>query len=413
MLECQALMTSLRFCASSLIMPLPLGERSDLGDTKMGDDEYRTPGQLISALLLYRGWTKRVLAIVLGMDETGVNRLAADKRPVDAPMALTLEEVFGVPAERFLGLQKSYDLAKARISSRPDPARATRAYLYGDLPVAEMIKRGWITAEGVRETKKVETELMRFFGVNRLEDIEILPHAAKKTAVSTAATPAQLAWLYRVKQIARDMLVAPYSPQAVRTAVAKLRTLTAVPGNVARVPRIMTECGIRFVLVESLASAKIDGVCFWLNDQSPVIGMSLRYDRIDNFWFVLRHECEHVLQLHGRTVAMLDAELEGARAGTGFDIAIEERIANEAAQEFCVPPAALDAFIARKAPFFSERDLIGFARILKVHPGLVAGQLQRKTNRYDRFREHLAKVRSLILPNAIKDGWGDVAPVEP
>ncbi len=376
-------------------------------------EEYRSPGQLITALLNERGWTKRVLAIVLGIDETGINRLTADKRPVDAAMALTLEDVFCIPAERFLELQKSYDLAKARIIARPDPARATRAYLYGDLPVAEMIKRGWIAAESVRETKRVETELMRFFGVNRLDDIEILPHAAKKTAISTMATPAQLAWLYRVKQIARDMLVATYSPEAVKSAVVKLRSLTAVPENVERVPRILTECGIRFVLVESLTSAKIDGVCFWLNDNSPVIGMSLRFDRIDNFWFVLRHECEHVMRLHGRTAAMLDAELEGDRAGTGPDVAEEERIANEAAQEFCVPSGLLDAFIARKAPFFSEKDIIGFARIIKVHPGILAGQLQRKTRRYDRFRDHLVKVRAIIAPNAIKDGWGDVAPVEP
>ena len=46
-----------------------------------------------------------------------------------------------------------------------------------------MIKRGWIDADNVRDTKKVETALVRFFGVNRPEDIEILPHAAKKTAV--------------------------------------------------------------------------------------------------------------------------------------------------------------------------------------------------------------------------------------
>jgi HTH-type transcriptional regulator/antitoxin HigA len=71
----------------------------------------------------------------------------------------------------------------------------------------------------------------------------------------------------------------------------------------------------------------------------------------------------------------------------------------------------MDAFVARKAPFFAERDLVAFARILKVHPGIVAGQLQRKTGRYDRFRDHLVKVRSIISPNAIKDGWGDVAPV--
>jgi HTH-type transcriptional regulator/antitoxin HigA len=139
-----------------------------------------------------------------------------------------------------------------------------------------------------------------------------------------------------------------------------------------------------------------------------VIAMSLRFDRIDNFWFVLRHEIEHVLQMHG---TMLDVELEGERAGTGEGVALEERVANSAAQEFCVPAKSMHEFVIRKAPFFAERDLIAFSRILKVHPGIVAGQLQRKTGRYDRFRDHLVKVRSIISPNAIKDGWGDVAPV--
>jgi HTH-type transcriptional regulator/antitoxin HigA len=376
------------------------------------DEEYRSPGQLVTALLRERGWTKRVLAIVLGVDETGVNRLTADKRPVDAEMALTLEEVFGVPAERFLELQKSYDLAKARIVARPDPARATRAYLYGDLPIAEMIKRGWISARDVRDVGAIETELVKFFSANRLEDIEILPHAAKKTQVSIDATPAQLAWLYRVKQIATDMLVPQYSPQAMRAAIGKLKLLLNSPENVRKVPRILGECGIRYVIVESLPSAKIDGVCFWINQASPVIGMSLRFDRIDNFWFVLRHECEHVLQLHGRVIAMLDTELEGKKAGTGSDVADEERIANEAAADFCVPRKMLDAFVARKAPFFSERDIIGFARTIQVHPGIVAGQLQHKTERYDRFRNHIAKIRNYIMPSAMVDGWGDTAPVE-
>ena len=103
--------------------------------------------------------------------------------------------------------------------------------------------------------------------------------------------------------------------------------------------------------------------------------MSLRFDRIDNFWFVLRHEIEDVLQMHGRAAAMLDAELEGDRAGTGPQVNDEERIANEAAQEFCVPSSSLDAFVARKEPFFSERDLIGFARIIKTHPGILVGKL--------------------------------------
>jgi HTH-type transcriptional regulator / antitoxin HigA len=108
---------------------------------------------------------------------------------------------------------------------------------------------------------------------------------------------------------------------------------------------------------------------------------------------------------------MLDAELEGERAGTGPSVPEEERIANEAAAEFCVPKKMMDAFIARKAPFFSERDLIGFARTIKVHPGIVAGQLHYRTGRFDRFRNHLVKVRTIVAPNAITDGWGDVVPV--
>jgi HTH-type transcriptional regulator / antitoxin HigA len=376
------------------------------------NEPYRTPGQLVQALLTERGWTQRSLAIVLAMSEPAVNRVISNRQPIDAKLALVFEEVFGVPADRFLDLQKVYDLAQARIAFHPDPGRAVRAKLFGDLPISEMIKRGWLDAADIKDTKKVETELMRFFGVNRAEDIEIPSHSAKKTDADSAPTAPQIAWLYRVKKIASEMLVAPYSPQAVKAALGKLRLLTTSAEEIRKVPRILAECGIRYVLVESLSAAKIDGVCFWLNDQSPVIGMTLRHDRIDNYWFVLRHEIEHVIQLHGRKQAMLDAELEGERAGTGPSVSDEERIANEAASEFCVSKNMMDAFIARKAPFYSEKDLIGFARTIKVHPGIVAGQLQHRTGRYDRFRDHLTKVRNIIAPNAIKDGWGDVAPTD-
>jgi HTH-type transcriptional regulator/antitoxin HigA len=384
--------------------------RESEGDASMQD--YKTPGQLIEALLEQKGWTQRTLGVVLDKADTTINRLISGKASVDAETALMLEEVFAVPAEDFLRLQKGYDLAQARIVMRPDPSRAVRATLYGDLPLAEMIKRGWISAESIRDTENVDKGLIRFFGVNRAEDIEVLPHAAKKTAVNTEATPAQIAWLYRVKQMANGIFTKPYSKQALIAALPKLKALAVSPEGVAQVPRILADCGVRFVVVETLPAAKIDGVCFWLNQNAPVIGLTLRFDRIDNFWFVLRHEIEHVLQGHGMSSVVLDAGLEGERAGTGPDVNDEERQANQAAQDFLVPVHQMDAFIARKAPFFSERDLLGFAKIMKVHPGIVAGQLQRQTNRYDRFREHLAKIRANILPNVFKDGWGDVAPVE-
>lgn len=373
-------------------------------------DDFRTPGQLLGALLKEHDWSKRVLAVVLGMEETGVNKLVNDKKQVTAEISISLEEVFGVPAEKFLSLQRDYDLARARLVARSDPQRATRARLFGGLPVAEMIKRGWLHATDVRDPR-VEKELAQFFGVERADEIEILPHAAKKTAVAAETTPVQLAWLYRVRQIACEMIVAPYTNSALRFALKKLQNLTRSAEDVRKVPRLLAECGIRFVIVESLPSAKIDGVCFWLNETAPVVGMTLRFDRIDNFWFVLRHELEHVLREHGKTEIAIDTELEGERASDSAKIAEEERVANAAAADFCVPANYLEAFIARKAPIFAERDVLGFAATIKVHPGLVAGQLQHRTRRYEILRHHLVKIRSLISPSAVVDGWGDIAPV--
>ena len=363
-------------------------------------------------LLTSRSWTQRVLGAILGVEESAISKLIKNKRPITAELALALENALGIPAEQFLEIQKNYELANARRAAKPNPAAIQRAQLIGALPIPEMIKRGWLNVPDVRDVENLEAELIKFFGASSIDDIEVLPHAAKKTNVADETTPPQLAWLYRANQLAKEMLVAQYSPFGVRRAVEKLRDLTLSVEAARSVPRILAGAGIRFVIVESLPNAKIDGVCFWLDEESPVIGMSMRHDRIDNFWFVLRHELEHLIQGHGKGgKIVVDASLEGERAGTGPDVSEDERIANEAAAEFCVPKKTMDSFIARKAPFFAERDILGVAATLRVHPGLVAGQLQNRTGRYDRFRNHLVKVRSIVAPNAIVDGWGDIAPV--
>ena len=88
---------------------------------------FKTPGQLIECLLAERGWTKKVLGIVLEMDEAGLSRIISGKRPLSAELAVALEDVFEVPAESFMALQKSFELAQARIAAQPDPKRSTRA----------------------------------------------------------------------------------------------------------------------------------------------------------------------------------------------------------------------------------------------------------------------------------------------
>lgn len=377
-------------------------------------EHHKTPGQYIEALLNQRRWTKRTLSLVMEIDEPTINKIISGKRTVDATMAIALSEVFsGAEAADFLELQKRYDLAQARYLSQPNPERAVRAQLFGDFPITDMVKRGWLQdVDSVRDVAKVQAAAQKFFGVDSLEKIKAtIPHAAKKSNADDELTLAQFSWFQRVKEIASEMVVPKYSASALRSAVVKLGTLLFSAEEIRKVPRILAESGVRFVIVESLPGAKIDGVCFWLNAASPVIGMSLRFDRIDNFWFVLRHECEHVLRQHGMIAPMLDTDLDGEKTSTESSVPEEERQANEAAAEFCVPKKDLDQFFARKFPVFADHDIVGFSRTLKIHPGIVAGQIRNRTKRWNRFHNHLVKIRTIIAPSAVIDGWGTVASV--
>jgi HTH-type transcriptional regulator / antitoxin HigA len=361
------------------------------------------PGHFIREELDARGWSQRDLAWLLGVPEQAVTMIVSGKRGVSPEMAKAMGDAFDVNPDFFANLQKAYDMSKAR---EPDPGVARRARLQGLYPVREMIKRGWLEDT---DAALLEAQMARFFEVISIDEIPHLSHAARRTDYEIV-DPVQLAWLFRVRQISNSMTVPKYSENALRESITRLRGLLVDVEEIRQVPRILMECGVRFIIVETLSSAKIDGVCFWLDNSAPVIGMSLRFDRVDNFWFVIRHEIEHVLQKHGRDAEILD-DLEGERSGDSSALPEEERIANRAAAEFCVSQNEMHTFIARKNPFFAERDVLGFARRVQVHPGIVVGQIQNHTKRWDFLRRYLAKVRQFVMPGAMVDGWGQVAPV--
>jgi HTH-type transcriptional regulator / antitoxin HigA len=357
------------------------------------------PGYYIKEEMEARGWSQRDLAFILGVSEQAINPILNGKRGISPDMAKALGEAFDVPAEFFANLQQAYDLAQART---PDASVALRRTMQSTYPVREMIKRGWIEQT---DAAMLRVQLTRFFEKQTPDEIPGFAHAAKKTAGET--TPAQCAWLYRVRQIARSISVPPYSEKALRSAIEnEFPALLYAPDEIRNIPRILSDCGIKLVFVEKLPNAKIDGVCFWL-DNVPVIGMSLQADRIDNFWFVLRHECEHVLNQHGKEREMVDIDLDSAT----IPLSEEERIANDAAANFCAPSQRLDEWLRRKKPYYYERDVLAFSRTIQRHPGIVIGQIRRKLNRYDYLNRYLVKVRHYILPVALADGWGQTVPL--
>jgi len=364
------------------------------------------PGEFLKDELDERGWTQDEFASIIGRSPAVVNQIISGKRGISPETAREIGAALESSAMYWMNLEASYRLWRAG----PAPARISEeARVRVRFPVREMLKRCWLA--GSDNPEVLTGQVLKFFGIADIDETPKLMHAAKKSGYPEDINGAQRAWLFRVKQIAETMAVKPYSEHALRSALPGLRDLLVSPDGIRLVPKVLADCGVRFVVVEPFPGSKIDGVCFWPSAKAPVIGLSLRWDRIDNFWFVLRHEIEHVLNKDGRDEAVVDRETAPLEQKSRNDASDEERRADAAAAEFCVPGAEMSDFILRHHPLFREQNVVNFAQRLRIHPGLVVGQLQRKTGNFGIFRKHLVNVRPIITPVAMTDGYGQVVPI--
>ena len=365
------------------------------------------PGEHLLDELDARGWTQVEFAEIIGRPVTLVNDIIKARRGITPETARGFAAGLGTSAELWMNLDSAYQLWKMTEDVSPIERRAR---LRRQFPVRDMTLRGWILAS--EDVEVIESQLLRFFELDTLDDQPKYAYAAATRRSGSAQeelSPVQKAWLYRVKHIADTLQVPRYSEKSLRAAVETLETYRESPEEIRHIPKALSECGVRLVIVEPLPSSKIDGVCFWLGS-SPVIGLSLRFDRIDNFWFVLRHEIEHVLNGDGRNLVIVDSDMD--EASRAPDLMPHEQAANSAAAEFCVPQRELEDFILRVGPLFSRKLVLAFAGRLGVHPGLAAGQLRRRTERWNLFAQMLVPVREFITPTAMTDGYGHVCPVE-
>lgn len=359
------------------------------------------PGAILEEELEARGWSQVELAAILGRPVKVVNDIIAGRRSITPETALGLAGALGTSAELWMNLESRYQLAKVKGSDLV----AQRAFLHAIAPVKEMERRGWI--DQTDDVKKLAANLCGFFKVNALEDIAALPHAAKKSAAyDDDLSPGQRAWVQYVRNVADSVNVGRFTTESLQRACGQLKALLHSKQEIRHVPRILAEAGIRLVVVEHLTGTAIDGVCLWLSENEPVIGMSVRFDRIDHFWFVLAHELAHVLFKDGQQHPILDVDLVGVDAIKSADKPEIEKRADTWAEDFVIPAQEMTHFIDRVSPMYSKDRIKGFAARLRIHPGIVVGQLQHRGEiKYSHSREMLEKVRGVITEAALTDGW--------
>ncbi|HYW80696.1 MAG TPA: ImmA/IrrE family metallo-endopeptidase, partial [Thermoguttaceae bacterium] len=141
-----------------------------------------------------------------------------------------------------------------------------------------------------------------------------------------------------------------------------------------RAKRMLSEAGIPLVIEPHLPKTYLDGAAFLLPDGSPVIGMTLRYDRLDNFWFVLLHELIHVVR-HLRKGKLEDIfdDLEAEPDDL-------EREADSLAGAALIPEDDWEVALARYVR--TEESIRSFAEEHRIHPAIVAGRIRKEADNY-------------------------------
>lgn len=363
------------------------------------------PGDFLKEELEARNWSQVELAEIIGRQPYVVNELIMGKRPITPEIAKALGEAFNTSAQYWMNLESIYQLWRTRDS---DNVISRRAKLYQLAPIKEMVKRHWL--EPSENIEVLESRVKHFLEIKSLDESPQLAHAARKG--TQEISPSQMTWLFRAKQLARGVRAKAFSDQSFNEVLVRLKQLLHSAQEIRHVPKVLGESGIRFLVVEQLPQTKIDGVTLWLDNKSPVIVLSLRFDRIDWFWYTLAHELGHVKNRDGQKGVMLDMDLVGDNAQKTEDKSEAEKNADLFATAFLIEQASLDNFIMRVGPLYTKQQILGFAKRIGVHPGIVVGQLQfRKEIPWSSYRQALEKVRHIIIQSSLTDGWGHMSPI--
>ena len=294
-----------------------------------------------------------------------VSEILSGKRQLTLEMVRALSEGLGIPAKVLI--------------QKPESSPASVYEHWDDRLVSEMEKRSYFGGLSLK-TKQKEELLHDFFS-----PIEAFPQLVGMFRQSHyRSSPltdkhALSAWATQVYKKAQEVK----TPNKYKHGIIDLNFMQklAKVSNEENGPILAQEyllkIGIIVILEPCFPKTYLDGATILVNKDKPIIGLTLRYDRLDNYWFTLMHELAHIALHFDEDICLFYDEIEGIKA---IDIDDKERKADEMAEEALLPKAKWEVSPARLIP--SSMAAKSLANELGVHVAIIAGQIRYKGNKY-------------------------------
>ena len=295
-----------------------------------------------------------------------VSEVLARKRPLTLDMMRALNKALGIPWESLVAAQQP----------------AAEDDFWNALPAAAMRARGWIEYGARAKVSEVRSALEAFFDRAGGRKTAMAHFRKSHSRIGMLGHRAPLvAWATRVTELARRIEDEGDVPQYTLKED-DLRSLVAV-SPAAEGPTMamnwLRSVGVLLLVLPALPGTLVDGVAIRLESGRGAIGLSCRYDRLDNFWFTLLHECAHLVRhLGGPFDPQASQIIDDLDVSSVNDP--RESEADALASELLLPERLWEASAVKEIP--AAPTVAQLAEEAAVHPAIVAGRVRRQRNDY-------------------------------
>jgi HTH-type transcriptional regulator/antitoxin HigA len=294
-----------------------------------------------------------------------VSEILSGKRQLTLEMVRALSEGLGIPAKVLI--------------QKPESNPVSVYENWDNRLVLEMEKRNYF--EGSSLKTKLKTELLKDF----FSPIETYPkligmfrqsHYRSSPLTDRHALSAWATQIYKKAQEVK--MLNKYKHGIIDFSfMQKLAKVSIEKNGPILAQEYLRKIGIILIVEPHFPKTYLDGAAILINRDNPVIGLTLRYDRLDNYWFTLMHELAHIALHFNQDICLFYDEIEGIKA---IDIDDKEREADEMAEEALLPKAKWEVSPARLIP--SSMAAKSLANELGVNVAIIAGQIRYKGNKY-------------------------------
>lgn len=328
------------------------------------------PIEAIKFRMDQEGLTQKDLIPFIG-SRSKVSEILSGKRDLTLKMIRALHRHFGIAADVLL---------KEHQYSSIDNFESIE---FDKFPLIEMKKNGAFKNFNTENLKDKAEEAIRYL-IDRINGPDSIPTGLfRKT--SSSRTNAKLdqyalqGWSLQLLAEANEVNnIKQFVPKNINKMFLKgLVGLSTMHNGPKLAIEYLANHGIILIIIPHLKGTYLDGAAFKTSTGQPVIGLTLRYDRIDNFWFTLLHEIAHILHHINKGGFIID---DMTLRGSNTDSEIEKD-ADLFAEKSLLP----ESFALHTKSDLSKQDIIDYAATQNVHPAIVAGRIQYNLNNFRIF----------------------------